>query len=138
MKAYPRYTLIAEKLDAMVQLGIANSRMKDFFDIWLLSRLFGFEGRTLGQAISNTFRRRGTPLPEKTPFAFTADFYEDDQKQQQWKTFVRRSKPDVPVEELASVISDVSGFIMPVMEGLITGENFVKTWFPGKGWTVTS
>lgn len=108
--------------------------MKDFFDIWLLSRLFSFEGKVLGLAISNTFRHRRTPLPVKVPYAFTADFYEDLQKQLQWKAFIRKSIPNMPVGELASVITDLSVFIMPVMEGLQADGPFEMTWSPGNGW----
>jgi len=67
LKAYPRYTLVAEKLEAMLKLGLANSRMKDFYDIWLLSKLFSFEGDVLRMAIKNTFNQRHTPLPVSTP-----------------------------------------------------------------------
>ncbi len=79
--AYTKYTMIAEKFHAMVTLGLANSRMKDFFDVWLLSRLFEFEGVLLSEAIHNTFTRRSTPLPEGRPFAFTNDFRKDARKQ---------------------------------------------------------
>ncbi|NOY86870.1 MAG: nucleotidyl transferase AbiEii/AbiGii toxin family protein [Deltaproteobacteria bacterium] len=61
--------MIAEKLETMVRLGIANSRMKDFYDVWLLSLLFEFDGRTLCEAIRNTFRQRSTPLPNGLPMA---------------------------------------------------------------------
>ena len=134
MKAYPRYTLVAEKLEAMVRLGLANSRMKDFYDIWLLSKLFGFDRLILGQAITNTFSRRRTPLPNAKPFAFTASFYEDPQKQIQWTAFVRKSKPDVPVGNLASVIADLSGFILPVIDGLRSEVSFEDNWVPEQGW----
>lgn len=134
MKAYPRYTLVAEKLEAMIKFGIANSRIKDFFDIWLLSKLFGFDGVLLGQAITNTFNRRRTPLPETIPFAFTASFYNDSQKQMQWAAFVRKLKPDVPNENLASVITDLSEFILPVLEELNTDAPVHVQWLPGQGW----
>ena len=76
LKAYPRYTLVSEKLEAIVKLGLANSRMKDFYDIWLISRLFSFEGNVLRNALENTFERRQTAFPTSTPFAFTPVFYE--------------------------------------------------------------
>jgi hypothetical protein len=89
--AYPRYTMVAEKLEAMVRLGVANSRMKDFYDVWLLSRLFEFDGRTLCKAVSRTFKCRSTPLPSGLPTAFTDEFRKDARKQTQWRAFVRQS-----------------------------------------------
>ena len=71
LRVYPRETVVAEKLEAMVQLGLANSRMKDFFDLFLLAKLFEFEGQLLVQAISATFNRRGTLLPTRIPTALT-------------------------------------------------------------------
>ena len=134
LRAYPKYTLLAEKLEAMVGLGFANSRMKDFFDMWVLSTLFGFDGEVLSRAVANTFHRRRTSLPEALPFAFTASFYDDQQKKAQWKAFVRKTKPDVVVESLSSVVSDLLPFIMPVLESLRSEIPFQKNWLPGKGW----
>ncbi len=110
MKAYPRYTLVAEKVEAMVKLGLANSRMKDFYDLCLVSKLFSFEGSILRNAFKNTFERRRTILPASTPFAFTPAFYADPQKTVQWTAFVRKSKPDIPVGDLSAVVADIAVF----------------------------
>ncbi|MBF0543063.1 MAG: nucleotidyl transferase AbiEii/AbiGii toxin family protein [Candidatus Riflebacteria bacterium] len=134
IKAYSVYTVVAEKLEAMIKLGISNNRMKDFFDIWLLSKLFKFEGKILGDAIKNTFNRRHTLLPETVPFAFTASFFDDQQKQTQWKAFVKKSKPDLPVGDLVTVILEISEFIIPVIKSLKTEMILEKDWSPGKGW----
>jgi hypothetical protein len=134
MKAYSRYTLVAEKLEAMVRLGLANSRMKDFYDIWLLSKLFGFDGMILGQAIKNTFFRRRMPLPAATPFAFTASFYKDQQKQGQWKAFVSKARPDVPVGDLSAIILELSEFTLPVIDALRAEVPFKASWIPVQGW----
>ncbi len=80
LKAYPRYTVVAEKMEAMVKLGLANSRTKDFYDVWLLSRLFYFDGQILAQALKNTFDRRSTSLPVTVPTALSPAFSEDAQK----------------------------------------------------------
>ena len=142
LKAYPRYTLVAKKLETMLKLEFANSRMKDFYDIWLLSRLFSFEGDVLRMAIENTFTRRRTPLPVSTPFAFTSTFYNDPQKQVQWRAFVKKSKPNVQVEGLASVIGfnagDISGFLSPVFESLKVELPFENEWLPDQGWITHS
>lgn len=116
--AYPRYTMVAEKLEAMVRLGIANSRMKDFYDVWFLSKLFAFDGRTLCEAVGNTFKRRSTPIPDGLPLAFTDDFRKDVQKQTQWRAFVRKAKPDTAADNLDVVIDDLAVFLMPVVEAV--------------------
>ena len=136
LKAYPRYTLVAEKAEAMVKLGLANSRMKDFYDIWLLSRLCSFEGKVLRKALENTFGRRRTTFPASTPFAFTPAFYEDSQKTVQWTAFVKKSKPDIPVGDLSGVIADIAVFLAPVIESLQSNISFEKNWLPNQGWTI--
>jgi len=138
LKAYPRYTLVAEKLEAMIKLGLANSRMKDFYDIWLLSRLFPFEGDVLRKAIKNTFDRRRTTFPSSIPFAFTSAFYQDNQKTLHWKAFVNKSKPDLPVEDLSAVIADIYTFLAPVIESLQANTPFDDEWEPHKGWKIRS
>jgi hypothetical protein len=132
--AYPRYTLVAEKLEAMVHLGIANSRMKDFYDVWLSSKLFAFDGRTLCQAVGNTFKRRSTPIPDNPPLAFTDDFRKDVQKQAQWRAFVRKTKPDTAVEELDVVIHDLGVFLMPVVEAVRQSRLLELLWAKGGPW----
>jgi predicted nucleotidyltransferase component of viral defense system len=82
--AYPRETVIAEKLEALVKLGIANTRMKDFYDLWMLSREFAFDGTLLSDAIKATFKRRRTEIPADTPLALTDEFSRDSQKAKQW------------------------------------------------------
>jgi predicted nucleotidyltransferase component of viral defense system len=73
IRVYPIYTVVAEKLEAMIYLGEPNSRMKDFFDVWFLSQRFEFSGQTLTEAIQATFQRRKTPLPHELPAAFSKD-----------------------------------------------------------------
>jgi len=134
LKAYPKYTLIAEKFEAMVRLGLANSRMKDFYDIWLLSKLFEFEANFLGQAILNTFKRRNTALPEDRPSALTNEFFEDKQKQIQWKAFVRKAKPTELEEDLKPVVGCIVDFLMPVLDSINQQERLTGLWIHGKGW----
>ena len=136
MKAYPRYTLVAEKTEAMVKLGLANSRMKDFYDIWLISGIFSFEGEILRQALENTFNRRCTALATMPPLAFTPAFYEDPQKIVQWAAFIKRSKPDIPVGDLSSVIAEIAAFLLPVLVSLQTKVPLDNRWMPDQGWSV--
>ena len=111
IRAYARETVIAEKFQAMVLLGRANSRMKDFHDIWVLSRNHAFEGERLAQAIKATFERRKTEIPDATPDALTQDFANDSAKQQQWRAFVDdvASNPG----PLTKVCADLETFLMP-------------------------
>jgi len=123
LRAYTQYTLIAEKFEAMVDLGLANSRMKDFYDIWLLSKLFSFKGDVLQKALKNTFERRGTAFPKSMPFAFTSDFYDNSQKLTQWEAFVKKAKLKVSVGNLASVVTEISGFLTPVIQSDVVFES---------------
>jgi predicted nucleotidyltransferase component of viral defense system len=111
IRAYARETVIAEKFQAMVMLGRANSRMKDFHDIWVLSRNYAFDGERLAQAIKATFERRKTDIPEVTPDALTQEFANDSAKQQQWRAFVEdvASNPG----PLTNVCADLETFLMP-------------------------
>jgi Nucleotidyl transferase AbiEii toxin, Type IV TA system len=91
--AYPKESVVAEKLQVLVKLGIANTRMKDFYDLEILSRTFAFEGKTLAQAIQNTFQKRGTDLPMGgLPVAFTSEFYDDLNKKRQWDRVLREEQ----------------------------------------------
>jgi len=132
--AYPRYTMVAEKFETMVRLGVVNSRMKDFYDVWLLCRLFEFDGRTLCDAIRNTFRRRSTPIPGGLPMAFTDEFRKDTNKQTQWRAFVRKAKPETVSDDIDSVINDVAAFLMPVVEAVRDESPFELKWPRGGPW----
>jgi len=132
--AYPRYTMVAEKAEAIVHLGMANSRMKDFYDLWLMSRLFEFDGRTLCNAIRNTFKRRSTPLPDALPMAFTNEFSKDAQRKIQWRAFVRKSKPEQVSGDLDNVINDLTVFLMPVLEAARGNDHFELSWPEGGPW----
>ena len=114
LRAYPRETVIAEKFQAMVALGRANSRMKDFYDVWLLSRSYACESDGLARAIAATFARRNTPIPTGVPDALTSAFAEDPAKQRAWTSFVQNVA--FPVGSLAEVVRDLAGFLMPHLE----------------------
>ena len=113
-------------------LGIANSRMKDFYDLWVLARQFEFDGRTLCQAIQATFRRRRTELPARPPLALTAEFFSDRVKMTQWQGFLRKGKLDadgVALDQVSAVLGD---FLMPPTSALVAGQPFEMTW-PASG-----
>jgi len=131
---YPREAVIAEKFQAMVVLGIANSRMKDFYDIWVLAKRFAFEGELLAESIKQTFGRRGTPLAAQVPLALTDEFAQDHLKQSQWEAFLRRGQvPDRDIP-LADVISGIRDLVMPPTLSLARGKAFELHWPPGGPW----
>ena len=128
---YSRYTVIAEKFEAITSLGMLNSRLKDFFDIWLLSERFDFDFHLLEQAIAKTFRRRGTPIPADLPVGLTREFYEDPLKQSQWRAFLKKVSPEPTPGSLQEVTDRISAFLQP----FIGSENHRLTkWVAGKGW----
>ena len=132
LNAYPRETVIAEKLEAMVALGMANSRMKDFYDLLTLARNFSFDGTVLVRAVQNTFARRGTPVPETTPIALTDEFANDAAKASQWTNFLKRV--NVQADELAKVIDQLRRFLLPVLAAAGNRSVFDKNWVAGKNW----
>ena len=111
LRAYARETVIAEKFQAMVALGRANSRMKDFYDVWVLSKAHEFDKERLAQAIAATFKRRGTEIPQKEPDVFTPEFFRDGSKLQQWSAFIRELSAETPPFE--TVVSELAAFIGP-------------------------
>ena len=132
--AYPRETVIAEKFQSMVELGITNSRMKDFFDLWSLARQFEFEGAGLSHAIRGTFERRRTPLPTAPPLCLTAEFFDNRDKQAQWKGFLKRAGLDLQGVTLADVIRFLETFLMPPTVAAAKSEPFEQRWPTGGPW----
>ena len=114
LRGYPRETVIAEKLNAMVELGMLNSRLKDFYDLWLLSELYEFEFVLLREAVEKTFKQRKTSLESKIPVALTPVFTDDKQKMAQWTAFQRRLG-DIFVPEFEEIRERLSGFLGPLL-----------------------
>lgn len=131
---YSRETTVAEKFEALVQLGQLNSRMKDFFDIWLLSRQFDFDGSTLARAIESTFVNRGTTIA-KEPVGLSTAFASDRTKQAQWNAFLRKSRFGLAVPDLAQVIETMADFLRPVAEAVRKGVEFDAYWQAPGPWT---
>lgn len=131
--AYNRETAVAEKFEAMVKLGELNSRMKDFFDVWMLSQTGGFQGEELCRAIARTFHRRGTPLVAD-PVCFGATFAASPAKTAQWQAFVRRGRFAEPVPAFTDVVVAVAAFLRPVCSALLAGQRWTATWQAGGPW----
>jgi predicted nucleotidyltransferase component of viral defense system len=131
LNCYNKETCIAEKLQAMVKLNILNSRMKDFYDIWILSERFEFTGSTLKESIKNTFQRRETEIREDI-ITFLDVFCHNDEKIKQWKGFLRKARVQNIPEELEEIIRDIKRFLNPIITSIVSGEEFTKTWKPKK------
>jgi predicted nucleotidyltransferase component of viral defense system len=124
LRAYPKETVVAEKLEALVKLGMVNTRMKDFYDLWILAREFEFSGALLCEAIEATFQRRQTEIPLGVPPALTQEFSDDAQKRRQWQAFVKKSNLDHHGAELDQVTEELKKFLMPAVEALRASEPF--------------
>ena len=133
--AYPKETVVAEKFEALVKLGIANTCMKDFYDLEILSRTFAFEGKTLAQAIQNTFQKRGTDLPMAgLPVAFTSEFYDDANKKRQWTGFCAKNKSYVEKAEFKAVNEDIRNILALPVRTIQEVHSFTKMWKPAGPW----
>ena len=137
--SYPRETVIAEKFEAMVKLGIANTRMKDFHDLKTLSELFYFESEQLVSAIQHTFERRKTALPiDEPPTALTEEFFADTTKMDQWNAFIAKNKLYIRPSSLESVTASIREFVMPLMQpSVLKGEERLH-WESSKSWTAVA
>jgi hypothetical protein len=136
MRAYPKYTVIAEKFEAICVLGIGNSRMKDYFDLWILTRNSELSGETLKQAIQATFSRRKTGLPTTEPLGLSVEFAGDAQKQTQWRAFLQRNT--LENIDLVEVARSLQEFLMPVTETARANVQFPYRWSVKAGWVPES
>lgn len=134
VRAYPRETVVAEKFWIMTQLGINNTRLKDYYDLWTLSKHFAFDGQLLCQAIQATFARRKTMLPTDIPIALTSTFYENPLKQRQWASFLKKGRfidEHLPLTEIIPLLHD---FLIPPVQALVAGQPFEQSWPAGGPW----
>jgi hypothetical protein len=131
---YSRETAIAEKFEAMVKLGRLNSRLKDFYDLWMLSRQFDFDGQLLALAIRQTFENRRTELV-LPPVAFTPAFTGDAGKMSQWRGFLKKTVLDGAPDELPEAVEAIAAFLMPVAKSVVSGEAAPGKWVAPGPWT---
>ena len=116
LRAYPVETVVAEKFEALVTLGMANSRLKDFYDLWVISRTFELRRAVLIEAVHRTFERRGTVLPSDTPVGLTDEFAEAWATQ--WRAFLGRDRMAAAPDAFAATVADLRAFLMPLVVGL--------------------
>jgi predicted nucleotidyltransferase component of viral defense system len=132
LMAYPKETVVAEKLEALTMLGLLNSRVKDYYDIALLARLYPFDGALLVKAIRSTFRHRGTTI-DATPVGLTEAFSADPARAVQWSAFIRRSRFDSE-PGLAELVEQVRRFAAAPLSATARDEDFHFKWRPGGPW----
>lgn len=132
LRAYPVTTVVAEKFQALVLLGIANSRLKDFYDLWLIAQTFEFDRPSLAEAVRQTFARRGTMLPTEKPIGLSDAYVEAWGRQ--WRAFLGRERMASAPTDLAVVVSDLAGFLLPLIEPAERDER----WKPGEGWSASN
>ncbi len=128
LRAYPKETVIAEKTEAIVKLGMINSRFKDYFDIRQLILTQPFDGKLLLKAVRATFARRGTAIPELLPVGLTDEFATDAEKQKQWQAFCNKSRIVETGVTLVQVVEQVRQFIAPILAAARTDAKFHATW----------
>jgi predicted nucleotidyltransferase component of viral defense system len=135
IRAYNRETQIAEKLQSMVFLGMANSRMKDFYDIFILSKTFSFDGNILVKAIKATFERRGTQIPEDVPLALSDEFANSTDKNNQWKAFINRNGLEDFGVDFPQLIKAIGEFLLEPLQAAAIKSQFKYKWISGsKKW----
>lgn len=134
IRVYPREAAVAEKLHAMVTLGLENSRYKDFYDILALSKRFAFSGKSLSAAISATFARRSTPAPLAAPAALTLGFYADAARALQWRRYLDRGGFQDAPTDFGEVGSSIQVFLGPPFGAAAESRTFVDAWPPGGPW----
>jgi len=133
LKGYSMESTIAEKFHTMVNLGVLNSRMKDFFDIWFLSRHFDFKGKILSTAIQKTFKNRETDILDE-PEVFRDSFATEKRKETQWAAFVRKTRLQNDTPKFHDVISDIKEFLHPIVHALARKRSFQNTWIVPGPW----
>lgn len=134
LRAYPRETVVAEKVEAMVRFGMANSRMKDSYDLWVLSQTFDFDGASLSRAIAATFVRRHTLLSTGQPFALSREFGAAQLKRTQWQAFLARGRLAAGMPTLELVIDHLRGFLLRPLPASAAGGTFTGHWPAGGPW----
>lgn len=133
LRGYPRETVVAEKFEAMVKLGMLNTRMKDFYDIWILAKQFDFRGEDLLQAVVGTFAHRKTEVSVE-PTALSEEFSGSADKKTQWAAFIRRTRLDHAPKELGEIISVLRKFLIPIAKAAAGGSRPPSAWAAPGPW----
>lgn len=135
--AYPLETVVAEKLETIVQLGMLNSRMKDFYDLQVISNMFSFKGLILVRAIRATFKRRGTEIPKEIPIALSEESTNNSDKVMQWKAFLNRNSLESTTVNFSQLIDELRIFLIQPLHAAANEEMFQQNWTEGGPWSKT-
>ncbi len=131
IKVYSPESIISEKFEAMVKLAMANSRMKDFYDVYTFSINYNYQGSRIKKAIESTFIRRKTPLTEN-PLIFQREFHDDSGRQRQWTAFLRKSRIAIDAN-FSQIMERITDFLKPVVTSVINKTELKETWNPSLG-----
>jgi predicted nucleotidyltransferase component of viral defense system len=134
IRAYPRESAVAEKFHAMVVLDIRNSRMKDFYDVWLMASTWIFDMASLRSAIVASFERRRSKIPTEVPLALTEEFLNDPQKKKEWAAFVSRLNSESPAPSLQEVGNVLRDFLLPCISVGSSLRPELNHWNPSLRW----
>lgn len=115
IKVYPKSTVIAEKLETIVKRGLANSRMKDYYDLWVLSREEHIDMSEVANAVVRTFARRKTAVPQECPYGLTNEFAQNADKSSQWNAFIRKSRLTGLTPDLFTVVTTIRDFYSKII-----------------------
>jgi hypothetical protein len=134
LRGYPLESVVSEKFEAIVKLGLLNSRMKDFYDIWLMMRQFEFDGLNIKEALKRTFEHRKTALPQGQPL-FAEEIYDDkSDRQTLWMAFLKKNDIKHAPEKLSTTAKEIEKFLIKPLDAINKGNTFNKTWNPTGHW----
>ena len=128
LKGYPVESVVSEKFEAMIKLGLLNSRMKDFYDLWLLTRRFDFKGENLVEALKRTFHHRKTSLPQKSPLFAEEIYDEKSDRQMLWKAFLTKGQIKNTPEKLSATARVIEKFLINPLEAIGKNKTFDAEW----------
>ena len=130
--AYSKETVIAEKAQALIVLGNVNSRMKDYYDFWSMSRILAFDGTILADAMKASLAGRGTPVPQSFPDGLSDAFIAE--RETMWQGFLRRVELLGSVPNLREIVGAVRSFLLPPLEAVRDSKPFDMLWPPSGPW----
>ena len=134
LKGYPLESVVSEKFEARVKLGLLNSRMKDFYDIWLMMRQFDFNGLNLTEALKRTFEHRKTELPQKRPLFAEEIYYDKSDRQTLWMAFLRKGDIKHAPDKLSVTAKEIEKFLIKPLDAIHKRIEYKKTWKASEIW----
>ena len=134
LKGYPAESVISEKFEAMIKLGLLNSRMKDFYEIWLMMHQFDFDGSNLAGALKRTFEHRKTDIPNGRPVFAEEIYNETSDRQTLWSMFLKKSDIKHAPDKLATTATEIENFLVEPLGALNKGLEFNKEWKASGPW----